>query len=267
MTTVPRSASSGAATTSTDSPTTVTDAPARVRIPHAPGLDGLRGLAVAAVLVFHAGPAGWLPGGFLGVSLFFTLSGYLITALALTEVSRDRTIHMAAFWARRARRLLPALILTCIGVAVASKYTDLGDTLRADLIAGLTYTSNWVLVARGQSYTALFEAPSPLVHLWSLAIEEQFYVVLPIAVWLLARRGPGQLRRRMAIGAAAVMVAGVALDLAVDDPTLAYYGTLNRAPEIAIGVLLAALTVVTTERVPTWLTAGAGVAGVITVVA
>ncbi|MCB0971165.1 MAG: acyltransferase, partial [Acidimicrobiales bacterium] len=100
MTTVPRSAAAGApATTSTDptdSMTTHPEAPARVRIPHAPGLDGLRGLAVVAVLVFHAGPAGWLPGGFLGVSLFFTLSGYLITALALTEVSRDRTLHLAA---------------------------------------------------------------------------------------------------------------------------------------------------------------------------
>jgi peptidoglycan/LPS O-acetylase OafA/YrhL len=225
-----------------------------VRIPHAPGLDGLRGLAVAAVLVFHAAPAGWLPGGFLGVSLFFTLSGYLITSLVLAEIRRDRHVAMAGFWARRMRRLVPALVVTTIGVIIAAQFVTFGGDVRADLIGGLTYSANWVQVARDQSYAALFEQPSPLIHLWSLAIEEQFYVVLPIVAWVLARQAPWMARQRLAIGAGVVVVAGVALCQLVDDPTLAYYGTLNRAPEIALGVLLACRTQVTTTRAPRWLT-------------
>jgi len=220
----------------------------RVRIPHAPGLDGLRGLAVAAVVVFHAGPTSWLPGGFLGVSLFFTLSGYLITTLVLAEVRRDRQLAVGSFWARRMRRLVPALVVTTIGVVIASRFIEFGGDVRADLIGGLTYSANWVQVIRDVSYADLFFAPSPLLHLWSLAIEEQFYVVLPIAAWFLARRAPWLARNRMAAGSVIVVVAGVALSQLVDNPNLAYYGTLNRAPEIAIGVLLACRTTVTTTR-------------------
>jgi peptidoglycan/LPS O-acetylase OafA/YrhL len=234
--------------------TTVVPEPAApVRIPHAPGLDGLRGLAVAAVVVFHAGPPTWMPGGFLGVSLFFTLSGYLITTLVLAEVQRDDSLGLSTFWSRRVRRLIPALVLVTVGVALLARFVDLGRGIRGDLIGAVTYTTNWLEVARGQAYGDLFRAPSPLVHLWSLAIEEQFYIVLPLVTWALARRAPDRVRRNLTIGAVGVTVVGLVAYLLTNDPTLAYYGTLHRAPEIAIGALLATCTRPTTVRSPTWL--------------
>jgi peptidoglycan/LPS O-acetylase OafA/YrhL len=240
---------------------------APVRIPHAPGLDGLRGLAVAAVVVFHAGPPTWMPGGFLGVSLFFTLSGYLITTLVLAEVHRDRGVGLAAFWSRRVRRLIPALLAVTFGVAVLARFVDLGRGIRGDIIGALTYTTNWLEIARGQAYGDLFRAPSPLVHLWSLAIEEQFYVILPLVAWVLARRAPDRLRRNLTIGAVGVTVVGFVATVLTDNSTVAYYGTLHRAPEIAVGALLATFTRPTTVRSPTWLTRTAFVALAITVLA
>lgn len=238
---------------SDDRTTTVEREPAApVRIPHAPGLDGLRGLAVAAVVVFHAGPPTWMPGGFLGVSLFFTLSGYLITTLVLAEVHRDRGLGLASFWSRRVRRLIPALLLVTFGVAILARLVDLGRGIRGDVIGALTYTTNWLEIARGQAYGDLFRAPSPLVHLWSLAIEEQFYVILPLAAWVLARRAPERVRRNLTIGAIGVTAIGFVATRLTSDPTVAYYGTLHRAPEIAIGALLATCTRPTTERSPLW---------------
>ncbi|MCU1371180.1 MAG: putative acyltransferase [Ilumatobacteraceae bacterium] len=246
-------------------PTVEPQPAAPVRIPHAPGLDGLRGAAVAAVVVFHAGPPTWMPGGFLGVSLFFTLSGYLITTLVMAEVERDRSMGLAGFWSRRVRRLIPALLLVTIAVAVLARLVPLGRGIRGDIIGALTYTTNWLEIARGQAYGDLFGAPSPLVHLWSLAIEEQFYVILPLAAWLLARRSPERLRRNLTIGAIGVTVVGLVATLLTDSATLAYYGTLHRAPEIAIGALLACATRPTTVPSPTWLTRAAFGAFVITV--
>ena len=245
--------------------TASTEPAAPVRIPHAPGLDGLRGAAVAAVVVFHAGPPTWMPGGFLGVSLFFTLSGYLITTLVLAEVQRDRSMGLAGFWSRRVRRLIPALLLVVLAVAVMARMTNLGRGIRGDIIGALTYTTNWLEIARGQAYGDLFRAPSPLVHLWSLAIEEQFYIVLPLAAWFLARRAPDRLRRNLTIGAVGVTVVGFVATVLTNDATLAYYGTIHRAPEIAIGALLACATRPTTERPPVWLTRAAFGALAITV--
>ncbi|MGN6693493.1 MAG: acyltransferase family protein [Aquihabitans sp.] len=243
------------AQTSDRDPSPVTAEPAApVRIPHAPGLDGLRGAAVAAVVVFHAGPPTWMPGGFLGVSLFFTLSGYLITTLVLAEVQRDRSMGLAGFWSRRVRRLIPALLMVVVGVAVMARFVKLGRGIRGDIIGALTYTTNWLEIARGQAYGDLFRTPSPLVHLWSLAIEEQFYIVLPLAAWALARRAPERLRRNLVIGAIGVTVIGFIATMLTNDPTLAYYGTIHRAPEIAIGALLACLTRPSTDEPPVWLT-------------
>ena len=228
--------------------------PQPVRIPYAPGLDGLRGIAVAAVLVFHAGPPTWLPGGFLGVSLFFTLSGYLITTLVLGEVRRDRHVDLWAFWARRMRRLVPALVASVVGVLVLAWAVDLHRGIHDDLLGAVTYTSNWVQIVKGQSYGDLFLAPSPLVHLWSLAIEEQFYLVLPVATWLLVRRGPWQVRAKIGVGAAVMIAVGLVATLVDHDPVQGYYSTLQRAPEIAMGVLLACITHVSVRPVPRWLT-------------
>src|SRR5437762_2587142 len=157
------------------------------RLNHQPALDGLRGLAVAAVLLFHGDH---LRGGFLGVDAFFVLSGFLITSLLLTE-ARDRGgIALGAFWARRARRLLPAL--ACVLAAVAlyawllAKPDELA-TIRGDALATIGYFANWRSIFTSRDYWALFRSPSPLEHTWSLAIEEQFYLAWPLVVAALVR--------------------------------------------------------------------------------
>jgi len=212
------------------------------RLPYSPGLDGLRGLAVAAVVVFHAGAPAWLPGGFLGVSLFFTLSGYLIASMVLAEVANHGGVSLRGFWSRRARRLVPALLVAAVGITLMALTVEVPDSTRRDLIGGLTYSANWVQIAGGQSYGDLFRAPSPAVHLWSLAIEEQFYLVFPLAVWLVARRWPNRTRTALGLGSCVVVIGGFAWAWSVNDGTVSYYSTFTRSPEIAIGVLLAVLT-------------------------
>jgi peptidoglycan/LPS O-acetylase OafA/YrhL len=150
-----------------------------------PGLDGLRAIAVAAVIAFHLGLS-WAPGGLLGVGVFFTLSGYLITDLLLGSWESSGALKLREFWARRARRLLPALFvmlaIVTIWVAIASP-SQLGP-LRGDVGAATVYMSNWWLAFQHVSYFARFGPPSPLGHLWSLAVEEQFYLIWPWLVWL-----------------------------------------------------------------------------------
>ena len=134
---------------------------------HEPALDGLRGLAVAGVLAFHAG-APWMVGGYLGVSTFFTLSGFLITSLLLARP------ELPTFWARRARRLLPAALACLLGVAVLAPALASGAqlrSLRGDGLAALLWVANWRFIVDERSYADLFSAPSPLLHFWSLAIE------------------------------------------------------------------------------------------------
>ena len=160
----------------------VTHAP---RLTYRPALDGLRALAVAAVLLYHL-PVGWAKGGWLGVSAFFVLSGYLITSLLLVEHDGTGRVDRMAFWARRFRRLLPAS-LACIAMViafVALEWLPRTPTLRGDLLAALFDVENWRVYATG-GYDALWRAPSPVAHFWSLAIEEQWYVIWPIAVAVL----------------------------------------------------------------------------------
>src|SRR5580700_10942097 len=161
-----------------------------------PGLDGLRALAVLAVIAYHE-QLGWAPGGLLGVGVFFTLSGYLITDLLLGQWAAAGRLKLADFWARRARRLLPALFVM---LAVVTAWVTLADRarlagLRGAVAAAVTYCSNWYLIIQGQSYFARFAPPTPLDHLWSLAVEEQFYLVWPWVVLLLVRLA-GQARKR-----------------------------------------------------------------------
>jgi peptidoglycan/LPS O-acetylase OafA/YrhL/lysophospholipase L1-like esterase len=157
-------------------------------VPYVPGLDGLRALAVIAVIVYHANRS-WLGGGFLGVEVFFVISGYLITLLLIAERERQGGVSLGNFWMRRARRLLPALFTLLIATITYCAMFDrdrLG-MLRGDVVAGVTYVSNWFQVWSGSSYTTEF-AFAPLRHLWSLAVEEQFYIVWPVVMYVVLRR-------------------------------------------------------------------------------
>ncbi|MEO6988094.1 MAG: acyltransferase [Aquihabitans sp.] len=235
-----------------------------IRLPYAPGLDGLRGAAVAAVLVFHAAPATWAPGGFLGVSLFFTLSGYLIASLILVEVDVNGHVDLLRFWARRARRLLPALVVAVVGVVVMSQTIEVASDVRRGLLGGLTYSANWVQLSSGSTYADLFRTPSPVTHLWSLAIEEQFYVVFPFLVWLVVRSRPAALRRWLMGGSLAVAAIGLATSIRVDDPAFTYYATHTRGAEIAWGVLAACIVRFVRRPAPTALTVAGVLAAMLT---
>ena len=169
------------------------------RVPYLPGLDGMRALAVIAVMVYHANH-GWLSGGFLGVEVFFVISGYLITLLLISEHERTGRVRLGRFWLRRARRLLPALFTLLAGLAIYMAFFERRPmgTNRGDFLGGIFYVSNWYQLFVGQGYTD-FEAFAPLRHLWSLAVEEQFYLFWPIIMALILRRRADKLPR-VAVG-------------------------------------------------------------------
>lgn len=206
-----------------------------------PGLDGLRALAVLAVLAYHGGVMA-LPGGFLGVEVFLVISGYLITALLLAERSATSTVNLRDFWVRRARRLLPAVMLLLFVVSVWSVLfaRDTLATLRGDVLASLLYVQNWHQIFSDQSYFDAVGRPPLLRHLWSLAVEEQFYLVWPLVfaaglVWFGRRR----LLWGVLAGAAASTVLMAVLFQPGVDPTRIYYGTDTRASGLLLGVALA----------------------------
>ncbi len=211
-----------------------------------PALDGLRALAVAGVLAYHA-DLPFARGGFLGVDAFFVLSGYLITSLLLAEWRRSGTINLAAFWARRARRLFPALFLVLVGIggyAVIFAEPSQLDKLRSDSLATIGYFANWHLAFSGDSYFDQFSLPSPLRHTWSLAIEEQWYLVWPLLLMALLWWRRGSLRVLLVVAVA--MMAGSALLMAClhdprVDPSRVYYGTDTRAQSLLVGAVVAML--------------------------
>ena len=216
-------------------------------MPYLRGLDGLRALAVVAVLLYHSLDVDGLPsvlrptGGFLGVEVFFVISGYLITALILDEHDGAGGVGLVSFWKRRARRLLPALYLLLAGVVVMAALFahDAFDNLRAEILGAVFYVTNWLLIFQDQSYFDTTGRPSLLRHLWSLAIEEQFYIVWPVVV-------VGGLRL---FGKRALFVATVAAAAAstlwmwllfdrieqFGDVTSVYYRTDTRAAALLIG--------------------------------
>jgi len=215
------------------------------------GLDGLRAVAVLGVVIYHAG-LGWLTGGFLGVEVFFVVSGYLITALLLAEHRSTGRIDLVRFWLRRARRLLPALFLL-LGVTLAFAVLAVPDEtarLRTDALAAFAYVTNWHLIVGDQSYFESIGRPSLFLHLWSLAIEEQFYLAWPIVLGVLLRAG-----RRVALGFTIAGAIGSAIWLAVlfdpaGDPSRIYYGTDTRLTGLLLGSALAFVWVPTVASVP-----------------
>ena len=256
-----------------------------------PALDGIRAVALGGVLLFHNGYVD-VRGGFLGVSTFFTLSGFLIATVTLTEWAGTGRVSPARFYERRARRLLPAALLTFGGVVVLRAFTDVGSGsgFRTDVLAALGYAANWRFAVTGDDYATLFAQPSPVLHFWSLAIEEQFYLAFPllfVAIMTLARRfGPARRGAEAGNGgtpsprpgdAALIMAGGFFALLAGGSFALAsllsesngndgatYYGTHTRAGELLAGVALAYLVrsawfrqVVATRRV----TVALGLAG------
>jgi peptidoglycan/LPS O-acetylase OafA/YrhL len=229
-----------------DAPTLQADAPARVD-----ALDGLRALAVTGVLAFHLGLR-QARGGFLGVSLFFTLSGYLITSLLLAEHARTGRIDLLAFWRRRAARLLPAALAALalvVALAAAAGGPSQRRALGGDVLSALTGTANWHLVLAGHGYAALWDAPSPVQHSGSLAVAQQLYLVVPLLVAGALAVGRGR-RRVLAVALVAGILASTAVGHAVaGDAARAYYGTDARAGELLIGALLAVLA----ASRPAWL--------------
>ena len=209
-----------------------------------------------AVIGFHEG-ASELSGGFLGVDVFFVLSGFLITDLLVSMHDRLGRLDLKDFWSRRARRLLPALALMLIVVTAAATVIEPGQgvSLRLSLLAAVTYTSNWYQILHHVSYFAslgLFTAPPPLDHLWSLAIEEQFYLIWPLILWLLIFVLNG---RRARITATLILAAMSALAMGLEyspgDPSLVYYGTDTHASALLIGAALAlALPLATVTSLP-----------------
>ena len=216
----------------------------------------MRAFAVVAVILYHANPS-WAVGGYFGVDVFFVLSGYLITTLLLGEWLGSGGVALRAFWGRRARRLLPALfvMLAVVGAVSVLFPKVLGSPgLLGDTLSTVGYVANWHFIAVHTNYFATVANPSPLEHTWTLAIEEQFYLVWPLVlllvVWVFRRRRPGgsDRRGRLAVVAGVALVGAVAsaLAMAALTPTgavsvnRAYYGSDTRAQGLLVGAALAA---------------------------
>jgi peptidoglycan/LPS O-acetylase OafA/YrhL len=214
-----------------------------VRFAYQPALDGVRAVAVVLVVLYHAG-FGWMSGGYVGVSVLFTLSGFLITSLALAEHGASGGIDIGGFYGRRLRRIVPASLVCLAGVMTAAwlhRFEGITE-LRRDLWAALAQVYNWVLLAHGDSYASEIAKAAgqraPLDHYWSLAIEEQFYWAWPLVLLVVLRRG--RRSRLLLVGGlwAAFVVAAVAI-AASTGPAATYLATPARLPEILLGAVLA----------------------------
>jgi peptidoglycan/LPS O-acetylase OafA/YrhL len=218
-------------------------APTKQTFGYQPAIDGLRALCVLAIMLYHA-DLPWLPGGFLGVEVFFVISGYLITSLLRVEFSNHARIDLPGFWSRRARRLLPALwsLLLAVSVVAVAFLPDEVWRLRGEVAAGLTYVSNWYLLFSHQSYFEQVGRPSLLRHLWSLAIEEQFYLLWPLAFAWAARRFSDRGVGYLSLALATVSALWMALRVVPGaDPSAVYFDAGARAAAMLLGGALAML--------------------------
>ena len=215
-------------------------------LPRLPGLDGLRGVAVMAVIGYHLNLGNFLPAGFLGVDIFFTVSGFIITALMLQEHAQTGRIDFAAFYLRRARRLFPAalcMLLLLVPLTPLLQPSAL-PRLREDLPAALFYVSNWWQIVAQQSYFEAIDQPRLLQHLWSLAVEEQYYLLWPLAaMWLLgwaSRTGLGISASLIALASTAWMAWLYVNQIDGGDPSRVYLGTDTHLMGLLAGSALAA---------------------------
>ena len=214
----------------------------RAKSRYVPALDGLRAFAVLAVIFYHMG-LGWAPGGLMGVTVFFVISGYLINGLLVAEHEQTGAISLKSFWLRRVRRLFPAIFLSVVGTAALCTIFDhtLLDKMRPDIAPSLLFYNNWWQIFRDMSYFEQAGNPSPLTHFWSLSIEEQFYVVWPLLLLLMYRLGA---KKKTMSRVVLVLAIVSALEMALlynpqGDPSRIYYGTDTRAMSLLIGVWLA----------------------------
>ena len=212
-----------------------------------PHLDGLRAVAVYLVVLFHAG-SGWFPGGYVGVDVFFVLSGFLVTQLLVRDIAHNNSIRFGRFYSRRFRRLLPAAFVALTVTALV--YTAIASPAEVLAAAGsfkaaFLYSTNWYFIHQATGYFGADITTNPVLHFWSLAVEEQFYLLWPLALggaFALTRRmdHTRQLRTiRIAVAVGALASVALALSLRTSDPNHAYYGTDTRAYELLAGALLA----------------------------
>jgi peptidoglycan/LPS O-acetylase OafA/YrhL len=213
-----------------------------------PDIEGLRAIAIVAVLLCHAGIP-FLAGGYVGVDVFFVISGFLITRLLVGEIDRTGSVSLVRFYARRARRLLPLMlvVLAAVGLATALLLSPVrGKEVSGDIVSSALYVANWHFAAQSVDYFAQGVEPSPLQHIWSLAVEEQFYLAWPALLlgvtWLWRRRGL-PVRPILWATVAAVFATSLVLGvhLTVEQPNAAYFSTVARAWELALGAMLALL--------------------------
>jgi peptidoglycan/LPS O-acetylase OafA/YrhL len=235
-----------------------------------PDIEGLRAIAIVAVLLCHAGVP-FLAGGYVGVDVFFVISGFLITRLLIGELERTGTISLRGFYARRAKRLLPlsAVLLATVGVLSMILLSPLRNTeVAGDIIASALYVANWHFAAQSVDYFAQGLEPSPVLHLWSLAIEEQFYLVWPglmlVVTWFWRRRGHS-VRPILWVAVIAIVVGSLIYGIVLTDdrPAFAYFSTFARAWELGLG---AALALIGTVKLPRLGAAALGWAGVAAIV-
>lgn len=217
-------------------------APTRPKSRYIPALDGLRTLAVVAVVLYHLNLT-WAQGGLLGVTIFFVLSGYLITRLLLNEIAKTGRIDLKSFWIRRIRRLFPAVVtVVVVTCALCTVFNHVMLTkMRPDILPSLLFFNNWWQIMQDVSYFNALGDPSPLTHFWSLAIEEQFYLIWPPLLFAMVSMHVSKPNtRRVVLGLAAVSaVAMMVLYNPATDPSRVYYGTDTRVFSLLLGAWMA----------------------------